>query len=381
MKLFFKLIFSLIILIIIAILIFINSKLYFTPDTKVIEGDTLNVETLIQLRTLRQSLDKGADIEMQEIFPEGYMFINALYGLSWCEFASQLNRNSDVYKEAQSEVDYAFRKVSGKNGYSVFDKSLPLPNGAFYNGWCNYLLAKKLELSDVGMKESEIELFKYNCSLIAEVLQEQTYPESYVGRSWPADVFLCVSALSLHDKLFEKKYNALIAQWIQKVKNNLDENNLIPHSAKPFSGKPLESARGASLSLILSLLPEIDSAFAASQFKVYDSLFSEEIFGLPGIREYPKGKEGSGDIDSGPVLFGAGGAATIVGIKTMRTNGNYEKSLALRNTVETLTFSFKTANQKKYVFGALPIADALLPGLRLEWHQRIVISVFTNFIY
>jgi hypothetical protein len=60
----------------------------------------------------------------------------------------------------------------------------------------------------------------------------------------------------------------------------------------------------------------------------------------------------------------------------MRTNGNYEKSLALRNTVETLTFSFKTANQKKYVFGALPIADAFI-----TWAEAGVASKDSNFCF
>jgi hypothetical protein len=210
------------------------------------------------------------------------------------------------------------------------------------------------------MKQSEVDSFKDNCMQIAEILDKEMYPESYSGGSWPADVFLCLAALSLHDKLFDKKFDGIIAQWTEKIKNQLDENGLVPHSVSPVTGTPLEAARGSSQSLILALLPEFNPVLAASQFKIYDSLFFDEVLGLPCIREYPKGKEGLGDIDSGPVLFGAGGAATIVGIKAMRVNGSHKRSSMLRNTVEALTFPFKTSEQKKYFFGALPIADAFI---------------------
>lgn len=376
MKTIFKAILSICILLILALTTVINTRLYHSPKFEVIDGDTVNTEILAQLRGLRESAEKGADLKMQEIFPEGYMFFNVLYGLSWCELIVNVDKQSGLYREGFEELDRLSKNVMSKNGYAVFDTSLPLKFGAFYKGWSTYFLGKKLSVtSSSHRKQYEIELFQDNCVQIAEALEEQIYPESYQGNSWPADVMLCVSALALHDRLFEKKYSQVIEQWLEGVKKNLDENGLIPHSVKPFTGKPLESARGSSQSLMLCLLVDIDPVFASSQFKLYDSLFYDEVLGLSCVREYAKGEEGSGDIDSGPVLFGAGGAATIVGMKTMGANGSSIKSWALKNTVEALCFPYHNSGRKKYLLGTLPIVDAFVTwsqskNLKAEEHRH-----------
>ena len=57
-----------------------------------------------------------------------------------------------------------------------------------------------------------------------------------------------------------------------------------------------------------------------------------------------------GDVDSGPILFGFGGAATIVGMQTLFLYGEYELSVKIRNTIEALSFPFVNGNEKKYFF-------------------------------
>ncbi len=83
-------------------------------------------------------------------------------------------------------------------------------------------------------------------------------------------------------------------------------------------------------------------------------------FGLPGIREYPQGTTGVGDIDSGPVIFGIGGAASIVGIKAMAIYKEWELHQALRNSVAGFGLSLGVGHRRTYLFGALPIADVFI---------------------
>jgi hypothetical protein len=352
---------SLLLIIIVLILFTVNSRLYYYPEVEVIEGNTINLHLLTQLRTLGETLKKGADKRMQQLYPEGYIFFNALYGITWCEFAEELNHSSKLYQEASIEMNRAFKNIFGKNGQSNFDNSLPLKYGAFYNGWSTYFLAKKLHATLPEKRSNfEIALFKENCENISDAIQHQTFPESYYGNSWPADVLICVASLVRHDKLFDKKYDGVVTQWLEEVKGKLDSRGLIPHSVKPSTGMPFVESRGSSQSLILSFLPEVDEGFARSQFALYKAKFMDIAVGLPAVREYPYGATGEGDIDSGPVIFEMGGAATIVGIRTMSANGSNMDATLLRNTVEALTFPLNFSAQKKYLFGSLPIVDVFI---------------------
>lgn len=81
---------------------------------------------------------------------------------------------------------------------------------------------------------------------------------------------------------------------------------------------------------------------------------------MPGIREYPEGQNGFGDIDSGPVIFGIGGAASIVGQRTMGLYDDWLTYKGLRNCIESFGVGMTSKSKKKYIFGILPMADAFI---------------------
>jgi hypothetical protein len=140
----------------------------------------------------------------------------------------------------------------------------------------------------------------------------------------------------------------------------LDKNGLIPHSINYKDQKIAEEARGSSQSLILIFLKEIDADFATEEFKIYQSLFIDTRFGLRGVREYPKGNVGAGDIDSGPVVLQMGGAATIVGLQTTSVFDKSEISSTISSTIEALAFPCQNKLEKFYLFGSLPMIDAFV---------------------
>jgi hypothetical protein len=236
---------------------------------------------------------------------------------------------------------------------------MSLPYGAFYNGWSSYLLGKKLSIELPAKRDSaELELFHTSCERISKAISENPFPQSYYGSSWPVDAMLCVAALALHDKLFQPEYNTVIDQWWQQVNLHLDPSGLIPHKVHPTTGVPLENARGSSQSLMQCFLPEIVNE--ANGFETYRNLFLNDFAGLYGILEYPRGTNGEGDVDSGPIIMGMGGAGTIVGIRAMYENGDLEHYQALRNSAEALALPTSNKGRKKYLFGKLPIVDAFL---------------------
>jgi len=72
---------------------------------------------------------------MQLYYPEGFLFSNAVYALSWAEVASAINDASPLYNEASEEITWAIDAINSEKGKARFDTSLQLPYGAFYTGW------------------------------------------------------------------------------------------------------------------------------------------------------------------------------------------------------------------------------------------------------
>jgi hypothetical protein len=347
-----RFLFAVPIVILLIFIVAVNVRLYSNVD---------NDKTIKLLNGLKNSVDNHADLEMQKLYPEGYVFFNALYGLAWCKQLKNNDKNSNHYKQNLREIERAFNKINSDTGRATFDKDLSLPYGAFYTGWCTYLLGNKLSIEKTeSWNENEVMYFKQQCEKIASSISTKTYPVSYQGMAWPADATLCVASLSLHDELFPEKYDSIIKNWMQNVKMLLDVDGLIPHATNPLNGKVLERSRGSSQALILIFMHDIDSTFAKQQFKIFEDRFVDEEFGITAVREYAKDNYGVGDIDSGPVFLQMGAAATIVGAYTLNLYGDYQEHNTIIQEIDAFGFSIETTNQKKYLFGLLPIADAFI---------------------
>jgi hypothetical protein len=364
---------KLIVAIIVLIVIYINVSLYYQPEVRTIDGSKINYDVLLQLRHLKKEVDAGGANEMQQIYPEGFVFLHSLYALAWCDLLDDIDQNSSLFKEGIIEIKRSTSSVNSEEGRSTFSEYQPLEYGAFYVGWSTYILGRKLNLSK--QNPADVTDFKRGCERIADFIRtsETPYASSYQNMTWPADMMVCVAALSLHDRVFGPTYHQLIKTWLFKVKSRLDENGLIPHSVDSHSGKSIEKARGSSQSLILIFLNDIDQSFAKKQFELYDNLFVASRLGLPCIYEYPRGEWGVGDIDSGPVILGAGGAASIVGMRTLAAFSKDDRAIGIRNGIESFGLSYKNENGKSYLLGTLPIADAFITwanaGIKSKWQK------------
>jgi len=361
MKKVFKILKLIIFLILFGVLLLINIKIYTGPDLK--NQEKLNTDIVKQLNFLEGKLknERLAD-NMQLIFPEGFVFTNALYGLSWCELAINTKNDSILLNRALTESRYAYKQINSDKAKQIFPANFNLKYGIYYRGWRNYLLAKILSCQ-TNKDSTELARYSTECKQIANAfkLSQTPFLESYPSSSWPADAFLAIASLKIYDDIISVRHDTLINNWISKVKSRLDPaTKLIPHSVNPINGKTLEGSRGSSISLILRILSEIDPEFGIEQFEVYKQKFSMSILGFPAIREYPKGKKGKGDIDSGPVIFDIGFAGTIVGIGTLKCYGEYKTANLLSNTIETFGFPITSNNKKKYIFEKLPVADAFI---------------------
>ncbi|MEJ7646096.1 MAG: hypothetical protein WKF87_15990 [Chryseolinea sp.] len=380
---FFRYVIAVVLAIIIISIVVINLKIHYQPEHIIERGNSVQYELVRELRGLKRALNENADVEMQKIYPEGYVFLNATYALAWSSFLSHQG-HQNYLEEGHTEISKAWDKINSETGKSHFTRNLPLPYGSFYNGWSSYVLACKLRLEMAqDRSDREILQFKQQCNKISDALQQTTYPESYDGAAWPADVMVCVASLCLHDQLFEPQYKNVVRKWLPEVMKRLDNHGMIPHSVHPHNGMPDENSRGSSMSLILIFLHNIDNQFVQEQFLLFKESFVADLSGLTGILEYAKRNSGRGDIDSGPVFLGFGSAATIVGMQTLSIFGAHESALKVRNAVEAFSLPVQREDYKHHFFGKLPIADAFITwshsGMKDEMHPPISFVAFHLF--
>lgn len=327
--------------------------LILVPQVRLYRDEQPRADVIAQLRFLRAELDAGLGEEMQGMFPEGHFFSHALYGLAWTDTA----RGDGAYRdEALREARWALERLESPSGQAAFDADLRPAYGVFYAGWSSRLRGAVVELAGPGAPEAA--RFTADCAeLAAAFAADGPFLAAYPGQAWPVDSVVAVAALRLHDRLLGPRFEPVVADWLTAARARLDpETGLLPHLVTPV----VEGARGSSQSIIQRFLPEIDPGWADTQYREFRRQFVATPLGLPGVREYPHGKDGAGDVDSGPLILGVSASATVVAVGAARVHGDQTFAAALTGLGEGLGVPVTLGGSKRYAFGVLPIGDAFL---------------------
>lgn len=314
-----------------------------------------------QLRYLGAALRTGAGERMQALFPEGWFFCYALYGLSWTARGP-----SD---EARAEARWALSQLAAEPAVAPFrDVSTP-PGGVFYAGWTAWLQAELLALEPPSARRpAEVARFESDCAALAAAFDASPTPflVSYPRQAWPCDSVVAAAALSAHDRLLPARYGPTLARWRRLVDERRDPaTGLLPHRVDWRTGACLEGARGSSQALLLRFLPAVDAEWARRDYRRFRELFAGGPWGTMGVREYPRGRRGPMDVDSGPILGGVGAVASVVAVAPALTQGDRALAEPLLQTVESLAGPFTWRGSKRYAAGRVPVADAFLVWAKL----------------
>lgn len=323
------------------------------PQIRLYREEQPRTDIVAQLRFLRSELNSGLGQEMQSLFPEGHFFAHALYGLAWTDIA----RADPAHRsEGLREARWSLEQLESPAGRAVFDADLRPAHGVFYAGWSTRLRGAVIELAGPGAPESA--RFTADCAeLAAAFAAHGPFLQAYPGQAWPVDSVVAVAALRLHDRIFTPRFEPVIADWLTSARSRLDPaTGLLPHSSAPST----EGARGSSQAIIQRFLREIDSAWADEQYGRFRRAFVATPLGLPGVREYPHGLDGAGDVDSGPLILGVSASATVVALGAARVHGDLPLAGALTGLGEGLGVPVTLGGSKRYAFGVLPIGDAFL---------------------
>lgn len=340
------------------LLLVVNLRLH-SPMTPSVPADVLP-----QLEFIGDELLYGAGQRMQMLFPEGFFFTHELYGLAWIELGLRHEEGSELRQRALREARWARGQIDSAEGRRPFEPGLRPAYGIFYAGWSAWLRGGILMLQpDEQRDPAEVTAFVDLCDSIGSAFAASPTPflAAYPGQAWPCDSTVAVAALRLHDRLLAPRFEATADRWVAQARERLDEiTGLLPHRADISTGRPVEVARGTSQSIIQRFLPEIDPAFAREQYAIFRRSFIGRPLGLPGIREYPQGISGGGDVDSGPLIFGVSASATVVTIGAAQVHGDVELARPLLQVGEAFGLPVRWNHRKRYAAGLVPVGDAFL---------------------
>lgn len=289
---------------------------------------------------------------MQELFPEGAFFTWALTGLA----AGNLARAGVDPDTHGAVVDAALEALDTDQMRRPFGDNPGLPHGSFYHGWRLLLLVDQAALSQ---DPEHLEGVAREAELIVNALRADPLPTSYPGQSWPCDVVVALAAAHrAADLVAVDELDQVTADWFEASEDFRDGSGLLVHQ------RGADTARGSSQSIIQAFLPDIDPGRAAQEWGIYRDRFLVQELGLVGIREYPRGIDGAGDVDSGLLIRGVSASASAVTLGAARRQGDRELATALDREAELLGLPLPLPSGRAFALGQMPVGDAFVAWAR-----------------
>jgi len=169
---------------------------------------------------------------------------------------------------------------------------------------------------------------------------------TYPGETYPADQAAVIGAVARHQQTTGTDHGAVLRDFLHRYREvTVDsQTGLLFQSIRADDGRPLDAPRGSGTALAAYFLRDADPALSRA---LYHALRHTEVLGFAGIREYPSGHGGLGDVDSGPVLFGMSVSATGFGLAGARVHQDRSR--------------FRKLYRTTHLFGA-PIGGRFLTG-------------------
>ncbi|MFO0631061.1 MAG: hypothetical protein U0325_36290 [Polyangiales bacterium] len=146
--------------------------------------------------------------------------------------------------------------------------------------------------------------------------------ETYPGERYP-DVAAVIGAIGLHGAATGADHTDVLRAWHDAyVPRYVDPATGLLWQSADEAGAPADAPRGSGTAIAAYFLSFADPALSASLRRSLAARGRASLLGFGGVREYPSGRAGRGDIDSGPVLLGVSVSATAFGLAAARQSGD-----------------------------------------------------------
>lgn len=239
-------------------------------------------------------------------------------------------------------------------------------------------------------------------TMASGVYNARSFPGSPM---WPADQTVTLLAMKLYDEthgtsLHEEPLRGLLGVLRQRAD---PRTGLFPSALSPVENADVP--RGCATSWSVLYLAQLEPDVAFNQYTRARAHLRENILGVGGFREWPRGRGGGQNVDSGPIVLGVGMAATALGLGPARVFRDDESYTVIRRTAllfgvpawwrsggylaapilgEAILFDGRTARPW---FGQVPVSVAhpipapiapallsLLDGLLIAWLAKKLVA-------
>lgn len=316
-----------------------------------------------QVEFLDGAIGRGAGEQMQQLFPEGDFFLSALTASAAAETDVDLARRLRTQLDSPSMV-------------STFGSGMVPEHGIFQAGWtlaASVDIAKATAEDSDGVSRGDRVEVERRATVVDTALRTSPsgFLAGYPGQFWPCDTVVAAAALARAAVLLDRpEWLTTVRTWRDTVSRQLDPaTGLLPHRVD-VDGAALEGPRGSSQSIIQSFWPAIglalDDRVDRDTWSRFTATFLTREAGLVGVREFPRGTEGAGDVDSGPLLLGVSASASVVTLAAARAVGDEPVAQSLNREAELLGLPISWVGQRRYALGLLPVGDAFIAWARSQ---------------
>jgi hypothetical protein len=176
--------------------------------------------------------------------------------------------------------------------------------------------------------------------------------ETYPGETYPADVAAVAASIALHDRSTVPEYRPLLERWSRAFFERYvdSRSGLLYQTVDANDGMPLGPARASGTAIAVYFLSFVEDDRAGVLFGAVERQRAS-FLGFGGIREYPSGVVGSGDIDSGPLVLGVSASASAFALAGARLYGNHGLLSELMRTAFLAGIPIETEGRLRFATG------------------------------
>lgn len=187
---------------------------------------------------------------------------------------------------------------------------------------------------------------------------------TYPGECYTADNAVAMAAVAVYDLVEGDDHTALYAKWVAYAEAKLlDPATGLLVSGVRRDGEPSGPGRGSWAGWNSYYLPFFAGDFADRQWAAAGALVQPVGLGLVALREFPPGVSGSGDVDSGPVIFGLSPSGTGFAIAGARRREEVRTLRGFLLTAEGAGFSWQSGGRRHYLLAPV-VGDAAILAMK-----------------
>lgn len=186
--------------------------------------------------------------------------------------------------------------------------------------------------------------------------------ESYPGETYPADNAVAIASIALHDRALGRPPRETVGRALRLLARHADRaSGLLHQRVDSETGEPRDLPRASGTAMAAFALGTADLA-AARPYWTALARQTDDVLGFGGVREYPPGREGSGDVDSGPVVFGLSVSASGFALASARRFHDRARFRSMFASAWLLGLPVERGGRLGFAAGG-PLGDALLFAL------------------